>query len=1273
MPLLILTVVVLQIISPIMTHNPQDNRRIDSNDIRLLQWNCQGCRNKKYDINNLIETYKPSVVTLQETMLSANNPFNVSNYNCVRADGHFNRRAHGGVAVFVHESLPYLPVQLNTELQAVAVTVQLSRKITICSIYNSRSHSLTEQLLNNLINQLPAPIILMGDFNSYSPLWGSSSTDARGRAVESFIETNSLNVLNNGSPTRVGFNSESAIDLTIISPTLASDCNWEVLPSPRDSDHNPIQVCISTNNRVPPQETLTFRNFKKANWDLFGNHQVWKTLPSEAIINNSSAAQLLEDLYSRFNTALNDTTPVVKLSKFYPKPWWSPEVKEAFEKREKAYKIYRQNKSPQNFTKWKKTKAEYRKKSTIWKKESWQKTASEINCNTPLSKVWESIGKIKGRVPRKISMLKDGPNIITTLPEICNKLAEAFSTVSKNSNYSQEFQQIKTRCEQNPLDFSSNNVEPYNEPFSLSELKFALSKTSNTSPGPDEITNKMLKTIPMEAAEHLLKVINRIYADEIFPDQWKDSIIVPIPKPNKDHSSATNYRPISLTSVLCKTMERMINNRLVDYLETVLGYGRVQCGGTKNRSTIDHLVRMETVIRRAFANNQHLVSVFFDLEKAYDTTWRYGILRDLFNHGLRGHLPIFIRNFLQERRFSVRLGGCMSGEHQQETGVPQGSVLSVTLFVMKIDQIVNQIPADLNFHSSLFVDDLQISYTHTDLNVVEEKLQAAIDRVSNWASMNGFKFSASKTFAIHFTKIPGIHLPPTIKLNGTNIPVKESGKFLGLVFDSKLTWKPHIAQLKTNCTKALNILKSLVSTNWGADQEMLMHLYRALVRSRLDYGAIVYGSACDTTLKTLDVIPNDAMRAATGALKSSPIASLQVLTNEKPLKLRRQLQALKFYFKKRGQLSNPGFMESVSATQRTLFLNRGMTPPFPNRVENILSELNIEKGSVRPNFSYLILNINKPSWKIQLPEICLELTEYPRSSTTSIIYQQLFNNLLSEKFSNFEHIYTDGSKTEEGVGAAAVWRTTTKTTTLPSEASIYTAELCAINMARNIIEENSNRNFVIFSDSLSNLQMLSTLNPKNALARKLQHDFENFALGDQTVVLCWVPGHVGISGNEKADEAAKTATRGIKTFYALPHSDYYAIVNDRIQRKWQEEWTRSRSKLLEVRPKIGPWKKRKLLPRKQQVKLNRLRLGHTLVTHSYLFDNEVQQGPPPCPLCMNAILTVKHILTQCDSLKDLRRQFFESETPSLEKLLKDGDVDQALFPFLQEINVSNLI
>ena len=250
--------------------------------------------------------------------------------------------------------------------------------------------------------------------------------------------------------------------------------------------------------------------------------------------------------------------------------------------------------------------------------------------------------------------------------------------------------------------------EEYNNPFNLLELIDAIQKSNDTATGPDEVHYQMLKHLPNNALSTILHIFNDIWATGVFPESWRLATIIPIPKPGEDHEEPSNYRPIALTSCLCKTLERKINKRLVWYLESNDLISPIQSGFRSGRSTNDHLIRLETFIRDAFVNREHVVSVFFDLEKAYDTTWRYGILKDLHDLGLRGRLPVFIRSFLEDRTMQVRVGSTLSDFYDQEQGVPQGSILSTTLFNIKINNIVKCLDSKTN--GSLYVDDFGICY-----------------------------------------------------------------------------------------------------------------------------------------------------------------------------------------------------------------------------------------------------------------------------------------------------------------------------------------------------------------------------------------------------------------------------------------------------------------------------------------------------------------------------------------------------------------------------------
>ena len=493
----------------------------------------------------------------------------------------------------------------------------------------------------------------------------------------------------------------------------------------------------------------------------------------------------------------------------------------------------------------------------------------------------------------------------TSKEEIANTLGETFLDNSSSRNYSEKFQNIKKQEEKIKLNFTSSNTEEYNSLFNITELKDAIAVSKDTATGPDDIHYQMLKHLPETALDTLLHIFNGIWTTGVFPESWRLATIIPIPKPGKDHAEPTNYRPIALTSCLCKTLERMINKRLVWFLESNNLITKLQSGFRAERSTNDNLVRLETFIRDAFIKREHVVAVFFDLEKAYDTTWRYGILKDLHNFGIKGRLPNFIKSFLEDRTIQVRVGSTLSDLYDQEQGVPQGAILSTTLFNVKLNDIINCL--DYKTDGSLYVDDFCICFRSKNMRTIERHLQQCLNRIEDWATRNGFKFSKSKTQCVHFCQQRKIHNDPALYIYGSQIPVVAESKFLGVIFDRKLSFIPHIKYVKAKCLKALNLLKVLSHTSWGADRTTLLHLYRSLIRSKLDYGSLVYGSAKKSYLQMLDTVHNQGLRLALGAFRTSPISSLNVEADEPSLWLRREKLSLQYAIRLAANPSNPAF------------------------------------------------------------------------------------------------------------------------------------------------------------------------------------------------------------------------------------------------------------------------------------------------------------------------------------------------------------------------------
>ncbi len=490
-------------------------------------------------------------------------------------------------------------------------------------------------------------------------------------------------------------------------------------------------------------------------------------------------------------------------------------------------------------------------------------------------------------------------------------------------------------------------------------------------------------------------------------------------------------------------------------------------------------------------------------------------MKDLHDIGLKGHLTKFIQNFLSDRSFRVRIGSTLSEVYDQEQGVPQGSILSPTLFNIKINNITKCLEKDIN--CSLYVDDFLIVFRSKDMETIEKKLQDNLDRIEKWALENGFKFSKTKTQCIHFCQQRNLHHDPSLKIYGSQIPVVEEARFLGITFDKKLNFISHIKSLKLKCLKALNVLKVIANTNWGGDKTTLLNLYRALVRSKLDYGSIIYGSARKSYLKILDTIHHQGLRLSLGAFRTSPVESLYAEAAEPSLYIRREKLSLQYITKLAADSKNPAYNDVFDPPYQQFFrIYPNAIKPLGLRMKPILENENINVDTIAN-----VIMPDKEPWTLKTPTVLFDLNIDKKSQTNPEFLKSKFLEIKS-RYTDYIPIYTDGSKQEEKVACSAVTKHETSSVRLPDNCSIFTAEATAINMAFNFIKDSVHTKFIIFSDSLSVLKSLKRKDHPNPIIQNILKKFFHISISKE-VMLCWVPSHINIRGNEDADKEAKSA------------------------------------------------------------------------------------------------------------------------------------------------------
>jgi len=237
----------------------------------ILQWNIRGLQANREELNILLSNFNPILVSLQETFLKPNKSTAFNNYSSNSLPGEeSNGTVHGGIAILVNNAIPLSHIQLNTSLQAVAVRVTCHKTISICSIYLSPSSKFYSNELGNLIAQFPPPVLLLGDFNAHSTLWGCSKTDIRGKTIEDLLLKHNLSPLNDGSHTYLhpSTDSSSAIDLSIPTPSLYLDFSWDVVTDLHGSDY--FRISIHSYTTAHPVLYGTWK-LSKGNWTTFSS------------------------------------------------------------------------------------------------------------------------------------------------------------------------------------------------------------------------------------------------------------------------------------------------------------------------------------------------------------------------------------------------------------------------------------------------------------------------------------------------------------------------------------------------------------------------------------------------------------------------------------------------------------------------------------------------------------------------------------------------------------------------------------------------------------------------------------------------------------------------------------------------------------------------------------------------------------------------------------------------------------------------------------------
>ena len=668
--------------------------------LKVMHWNAEGVMNKADALKIFLHENSVDICCIQETHLQEGKTFKIRGYQVYRND----RKGHkGGVLTLVRNNILAIEKSKFTG-EAEYLHLKLTAGKLTLDLVNYYCPD-NKMLSLETIDVSPRHFIIAGDFNSHSQSWGYSTMNRRGEDVEAWQDENKLILANQAwdAPTfysRV-WHTSTTPDLAFCTEDIHQHLTREVCPQLSGSDHRPIMLSLNGNIEVSEIQHPRW-NYKKAQWGLFTvrANELTKDIPVEGENPNTACKEWTDAVIK----AAEDTIPR-GVRKDY-KPHWNPDLQKAHDNLNIARDEAENNPGQANHIQLQRCKAEYIRKNLESKRKSWRETTENLNMEKDTTKLWRLVRALneEGGRYQPIS-LEQGDEVLNN-KSAANAFGKAFEEVC-NTPVPPERKKTIRREEKENKDAENHEDIPdvMTKPLNMTELKKALGKLKKKkSPGPDGVTNEMLMHLGTVALNKLLDIFNLSWEKGDVPQQWKEATMIPILKTGKNKAKPLSYRPISLTSCVCKTMERIINERMQFYLENEAILIPEQAGFRQYRSTEDQTTHLAQVIEDAFQAKKVVLASFIDLQKAFDKVWKDGLIVKMQRSGIKGNMLRWTKAYLHNRKARVLVNGHTGKKVLLRQGVPQGGVLSPTLFILFINDVVKELPKGVK--AALYADDL---------------------------------------------------------------------------------------------------------------------------------------------------------------------------------------------------------------------------------------------------------------------------------------------------------------------------------------------------------------------------------------------------------------------------------------------------------------------------------------------------------------------------------------------------------------------------------------
>jgi hypothetical protein len=900
----------------------------------------------------------------------------LNGYQSFNTEKYINRA--GGVIAYVSDK--WSPIVTEPELdEANCLVIEVPNFFTVLGIYRSPSFKNTENFITSLdcnVKALPRNpyFAVVGDLNIN--ILDSTTFDENTSTYLNLMSEHGLI-----SAINAATHDKTCIDHIFISGKMLAD---SVICPVDLTDHSLTMVGISGRTRKPLQRTKLRIDYSNLKIDLE------KTDWGKQMKNVS-----LEDDVTSFSATLSATianhSRVMRIthSKFNIKPWITPGLIRCSKHRDKLHADLRKFPEDKNkkliYTRYRnfygsllrRLKSEYESKEL----------QNNKNCSR---KLWKSINQISHRSPlnsasNAYELLNQSNCSERQSLDACNSY---FSNVGRNlaSSILSRLNETQESLASKVIHKSAPRESFFISPTNAQEIvDLILSLDSNSSPGVDNISNRILKVIGETIATPLSVLFNRSIESGIFNKVWKTAVVIPIYK-GAAKNDPSNYRPISLLGTISKLLERIINKRLLSYLESNNLINNRQFGFRRGKSTEDAVTLLTDIVSTHLDNGRNCVGVFLDLAKAFDAVSAPILLRKLEGFRIRGSALHWFSSYLTDRVQCIRIGEHLSNTSTINFGVPQGSILGPTLFIMYINDLC-LIPIR-NADFICYADDTALIFHGRSWDIVRQKTEDGMSLILEWLTKNLLTLNTTKTKHLCFHKTvasaPSAQLN-TIKIHGCkgliNNPcncdhVKRANnlRYLGIILDEKLTFKEHIAVMSGRVRKMIHVVRNLRE---AADGKTLKMVYLTLCQSIINYCILAWGGVAKATLITLERAQRGVLKVALFKPLFYPTHSLydeaEVLTVRKLFLLRAILYTHKIVRSSDdyNELLGKRIFKIPTPTTKTSFshhFGRFLFPFVYNKLVNLLNFRSSSEFEVKSLLTKTLL-----SWSYEYTEDCLKV------------------------------------------------------------------------------------------------------------------------------------------------------------------------------------------------------------------------------------------------------------------------------------------------------------